>query len=375
MNFRRSLGPALALGLLIGVGMAITRSAREVRHVASRVTVRVLTGPENQPFLSDPELAKTLDAQGIAITVERADSGEIARRTDLKTFDAVFLAGEDAAARIAQPAHTKPVFTSLYTPLAIASWKSLLPVLEASGLTSRLDGSCYTIDTEKLVGLMRKGERWKDLPQNTAYPASKSVLITSADVRKSDSGAAYLALAGYVANGDNVILHDPDADKIADHLVDLFSRQGFQESNSASLFEDYTAMGIGKAPLVMIYEQQFLAYVLSHAGATPAANPAANPGPNPGMVLLYPAPTILAKETIVPLSQNGSRFARAIAGSPHIDSIAARYGFRTQDNAALFAALGTRGVSVPHTIVDVIDLPRYEILDRMIDRVETGLSK
>ena len=370
MNFRRSLGPALALGLLIGVGMAITRSAREVRHVASRITVRVLTGPENQPFLTDPALAKILDAQGVALTVEKADSGDLARRSDLKTFDAVFLAGEDAAAQIAQPAHTKPVFTSLYTPLAIASWKSLIPVLDASSLTSRLDGSCYTIDTEKLIGLMRKGTRWKDLPQNTAYPASKSLLITSADVRKSDSAAAYLALAAYAANDDNVITRDPDADKIADRLADLFSKQGFQESNSAALFEDYTAMGIGKAPLAVIYEQQFLAYVLSHASSNPE-----HAGSNPEMVLLYPAPTILAKETIVPLSPNGSRFARALAANPQVDAIAGRYGFRTQDNTTLFASLAAKGVSIPHTIVDVIDPPRYQILDRMVDRVEAQLNK
>jgi hypothetical protein len=363
MNFRRSIGPALALGLLIGVGMAITRSVRESRHVAARISVRVLTGPEKANFLNDSELAKNLDRQGIGISIEKADSGDIARRPDLKSFDVALLDDEDAALKIAQATHSKPVSTSLYTPMALASWKSLIPVLEASGLASRTDGSCYTIDMGKLVDMMRKGTRWKDLPQNSAYPVSKSVLIASTDVRKSDSGGAYLALASYVANGNNVVDSAADADKVADRLIELFSKQGFQESTAGGLFEDYTAMGIGKAPLVMIYEQQFLEYVLSH------------PAANPGMVLLYPAPTILARETLVPLSENGARFAHAFASNPEIDTIAQHYGFRTQDNAGLFAALQAKMVTVPHTIVDVIDLPRFDILDRLINRTETELSK
>jgi len=361
--FRKSFGPALALGLLIGVGMAITRSIQETRHVATRVTVRVLTGPENEAFLADPELSKVLDSAGLRISLEKADSGDISQRPDLKNFDAVFLDGEDAAAKIAQITHSKAIFTSLYTPLVVASWKSLIPVLDASGLVSRTDGLCYTLDLAKLVDLMRKGTRWKDLPQNSAYPVSKSVLISSADVRKSDSGAMYLALAAYAANGNNVVDKAASADRIADSLAGLFSRQGFQEGNSAGPFEDYAAMGIGKTPLVMIYERQFLKYVLSHAN------------PDPGMVLLYPSPTILLKQSVVALSANGARFAQAVTSNPKIDSVAERYGFRTPDNTELFAALATKGVTIPHTVVDVIDLPRPAILEELVNQVETELSK
>ena len=278
MNLRKASGPALAILLLIGVAIAITYSMRDrkeaagaARHAADRITVKVLTGSEKEKFLADAELAKVLDSEGIEIIVQKAGSREIATRPDLKSFDAAYPAGAPAAVKISQTTGSKRTFTTFFTPMAVASWKSLIPVLEQSGLVTQKDGIYFIGDMGKLVDMMRKGTRWKDLPGNTAYAVGKSVLVSSTDVRKSNSGGMYLALAAYLANGNNVVDNEADADKVAASMVGLFSRQGFQESSSAGPFEDYTAMGIGKAPLVMIYEQQFLEYVLSH------------PNPNPDM--------------------------------------------------------------------------------------------
>jgi hypothetical protein len=370
MNFRRALGPLLAVLLLIGVGVAVTYSIRErtqarlaIEKAQARITVRILTGSEKEHFLEDPELSGVLAAQGISITLQKAGSREIAIRPDLKSFDVAFPAGAHAAVKIAQNAGSKRVFTSFYTPMAVASWKSLIPVLEKSGLVSRKNGAYFIVDMAKLLDLMEKGERWKDLPGNDAYSVGKSILVTTTDVRKSNSGAMYLALAAYLANGNNVVDNDTDANRVAAKMVGLFSRQGFQESSSAGPFEDYTAMGIGKAPLVMIYEQQFLEYILAHAH------------PNPDMVLLYPQPTILSKHTLVALSDNGARFAQEMISDPKVGSIAQRYGFRTQDSTELFAAVEAKKLTIPRTIVDVIDPPTYDILEKLINQVDAGLKQ
>jgi hypothetical protein len=370
MNLRKAIGPVLASLLLIGVAIAITASIRDrkdadldARRRASRITVKVLTGSEKENFLNDSELAKALADEGIAITVQKAGSREIATRPDLKTFDVAYPAGAHAAVKIAQNTGSKRTYATFYTPLAVASWKSLIPVLETSGLVSRKDGAYFIVDMAKLVDMMQKGTRWKDLPGNTAYSVGKSILVSSTDVRKSNSGGLYLALAAYLANGNNVVDNEADADKVAASMVGLFSRQGFQESSSAGPFEDYTSMGIGKAPLVMIYEQQFLEYILSHAN------------PNPDMVLLYPIPTILSKHTIVALSDNGARFAQAMISNPKIASIAQRYGFREQDNRELFAAAEAKKMTIPHTIVDVVDPPSYDILEKLIGHIDAALTK
>jgi hypothetical protein len=370
MNLRKAIGPALAVLLAIGVAIAINYSIRDkkeaesaVQQSAGRIAVKILSGSEKENLLSDAELAKVLDAKGISITVQKAGSREIATRPDIKSFDVAYPAGAHAAVKIGQTTGSKRTFATFYTPMAVASWKSLIPVLEQSGLVSQKEGTFFIVDMGKLVAMIQKGTRWKDLPGNTAYAVGKSILVSSTDVRKSNSGAMYLSLAAYLANGNNVVDNEADADKVAAGMVGLFSRQGFQESSSAGPFEDYTAMGIGKAPLVMIYEQQFLEYILSHAN------------PNPDMVLLYPMPTILSKHTIVALSDKGARFAEVMTSDPKIVSIAHRYGFRTQDNAELFSAVAAKKMSIPHTIVDVVDPPSFDILEKLIDRIDAALTK
>ena len=215
MNLRKAIGPVLAVVLLTGVTIAIRYSMRErkaARSAEARITVRVLTGSEKEAFLADAELAKVLDAEGIAITVQKAGSREIATRPDLKSFDVAYPAGAHAAVKISQTTGSKRIFSTFYTPMAVASWKTLVPVLENAGLVSRKDGACFIVDMGKLIDIMQKGTRWKDLPGNTAYPAGKSVLVTSTDVRKSNSGGMYLALAAYLANGNSVVDNEEDAD-------------------------------------------------------------------------------------------------------------------------------------------------------------------
>jgi hypothetical protein len=370
MNPRKAIGPALALLLLVGVVIGIGYSMRDRkqteiadRRTAGRITVKILTGSEKENFLADSELAKVLDFEGITITFQKAGSREIATRPDLKSFDVAYPAGAHAAVKISQITGSKQIFPTFYTPMAVASWRQLIPVLEKSGLVSQKEGTFYIADMSKLLDLMQRGTRWKDLPDNSVYSVGKSILVTSTDVRKSNSAGMYLSLAAYLANGNNVVDNDADVDKVAPSLVGLFSKQGFQESSSAGPFEDYTAMGIGKAPLVMVYEQQFLEYILGRAN------------PNPDMVLLYPVPTTLTKHTIVALSENGARFAQVMTNNPKIIAIAHRYGFRTQDNTELFSAVEAKKLRIPHTIVDVIDPPSYDVLEKLINRIDEALSK
>ncbi len=378
---RKFLGPALALLLLVGVVIGIVFSARDKQASASdaqnaavaaagsapaadgNTVVRILTGSEKLDFLRDPELAKALDAEGIVLDVQKAGSREIATHPDLKTFDVAYPAGVAAAQKIAAATGSRRMSNSFYTPMAVASWKQLLPPLEANSIVRRQGGAYYIADMHKLVGMMEQGARWKDLQPNPAYAVNKSVLIGSTDVRTSNSAAMYLALVSYVANGDNVVDSDAAADQVVDRLLGLFSKQGYQESSSSGPFEDYVTMKLGKSPLVMVYEQQFLQYAFRQTSI------------DPDMVLLYPQPTVLTKHTIVALTDKGARFADVFERNPEVRKIASRYGFRSSDNTALFAEARARKIEMPQTLVDVVDPPTYDLLERMIVRIESRLGK
>ncbi|MBN7137762.1 hypothetical protein A7A76_24010 [Lysobacter enzymogenes] len=373
---RKILGPAFAALLLAGVIAGIVMSfngkraddraaaaaQKQQADAAALVTVRVLTGSEKLDFLRDPELAQALLADRIVLDVQKAGSREIATRPDLKSFDAAYPAGTAAARKIADATGSRRIYNGFYTPMTVASWKPLLPTLEANGIVGKRGEAYFIVDMRKLVALMESGARWKDLQPNPNYAVSKSVLITSTDVRTSNSAAMYLALASYLANGDDVVASEAAADQVADRLVHLFSKQGYQESSSSGPFEDYVTMKMGKSPLVMIYEQQFLEYAFKH------------PRVDADMVLLYPQPTVLTKHTIVALNDKGARFAEAFERNPKVRAIAARYGLRGPDNAALFADAAKRGIGMPQQLVDVVDPPTYDLLERMIGRIESRLG-
>jgi len=158
MNLRKAIGPLLAILLLAGVAIAIRFSMRERKaseSAADRITVRILSGSEKENFLNDAELAKVLDAEGIAITVQKAGSREIATRPDLKSFDVAYPAGAAAAEKISQNTGSKRIFATFYTPMAVASWKTLVPVLENAGLVSHKDGSDYIVDMARLASINR----------------------------------------------------------------------------------------------------------------------------------------------------------------------------------------------------------------------------
>jgi hypothetical protein len=184
------------------------------------------------------------------------------------------------------------------------------------------------------------------------------VLINSTDVRRSNSAAMYLALASYVANDANIVQTDIEIRKVLPLVSSLFLRQGLQESSSAGPFEDYVTMGIGKAPLVMIYEAQFLAHL------------AQSKNRNPDMVLIYPQPTVYTKHTLVPFNEKGERLGEALTSDPELQKLAAEYGLRTGNPEHFAAFLKSNKLSAPAAVLDVVEPPSYEVLERMIEEIE-----
>jgi hypothetical protein len=243
--------------------------------------------------------------------------------------------------------------------MAIATWAPIVDLLTAAGVISQTGGGYLALDVEKFMALVAKDTRWKDLPNNTAYPVNKSVLITSTDVRKSNSAAMYLSILSYVANGRNIVETTADGTRVLDVIAPLFLRQGYVESSSEGPFDDYLVQGMGKAPMVMIYEAQYLARAASGDGSITSQ-----------MRLVYPAPTILSKHTLVSLSASGAALGRFLTDDPEMRSLAVEYGFRTSDSAGFKAFLSAHGQSAPDTLLDVIDPPAYERLEAMITNLE-----
>jgi hypothetical protein len=372
VEVRRFVAPALVVLLLAGVGSGIwfsnrgvvdERAAQQQAKLtqAQQVSVRGLIGSEKESFFADPRVVAALAKQGITATVEKAGSRAIASRYDATKYDFGFPSGAPAAVQLRQAANAANVFIPFYTPMVLASWRPIAEILVANGIAQRQGEIYYVVDLPGLMAMVEKGTRWRELKKSEAFATSKSVLVNSTDVRTSNSAAMYLSLASYVANNQQIVQSQEDVDRVLPRVAPLFLRQGFQEQSSAGPFEDYLALGMGKAPLLMAYESQMVEYWLKHPEKA---------GKGSEMVLLYPKPTVYSKHVLVPYTPAGVRLGAALESDPALRQLAHEYGFRTGGDKRGPELWAQRGVAVPDVVVDVIDPPSQEWLERMIVAIE-----
>jgi hypothetical protein len=374
VELRKVLAPALAVLLLAAVAGGIwfsnarvgqEKAAQQAGQLekARQVAVRGLIGSEKEAFFADPRVQQALAAQGIAVTVEKAGSRAIAGRFNASAYDFGFPSGAPAAAALKQAAKAPSVYTPFYTPMVLASWRPIADILVANGIAERKGDIYYVTDLPGLMGLVEKGTRWRELKASQAFATGKAVLVSSTDVRSSNSAAMYLALASYIANGQQIVQSQEEVDRVLPVVAPLFLRQGFQEQSSAGPFEDYLALGMGKAPLLMAYESQMVEYGLKHPDKLKAQGAAE-------MVLMYPRPTVFSKHVLVPFTPAGARLGAALESDPVLQGLAREYGFRTGGDAHGPEMWATRGIAVPEVLADVIEPPSQEWLERMIQAIE-----
>ena len=357
---RRAIGLILAAALAVGVAVAafLSIGADGPGEGQGAVVVRGVIGSEKKPFFDDPRVRAVFRDHGLNVQVDTAGSRQIAESVDLSKYAFAFPAGEAAAVKIKADRKIPTSYTTFYTPLVVASFRPIADLLEGAGIVHDA-GGYLTIDVAGFLDLVRRNTRWTDLPHNDVYPASKSILITSTDVRTSNSAGLYLSLASYVANDDNVVQNEDQARDVVQKVAPLFLRQGFVESSSEEPFEDYLAIGIGKTPMVMIYESQYLARVFANDGSI-----------RPDMVLMYPEPDVLSKHTFVPLTSAGDRVGRLLLRDPRLVDLAADYGFRTSDPGPFERRIAAHDVQIPEPLVDLVEPPTYETLEFMITLIE-----
>ncbi|WP_459799434.1 hypothetical protein [Herbidospora sp. RD11066] len=341
---RRLLGVALAI-LLGGAVVA----ALVLGNQGSGVTVvRGVIGSEKKPFFDDPEVKAAFAKHGLQVEVDTAGSREIATSVDLSTYSFAFPSSAPAAEKIKKDRGATRTFAPFFSPMAVATFEPIVSTLTQAGVVSGT-----TFDIKKYLELVAKGTRWDGLPGS--YKARKRVLLTTTDIRTSNSAAMYLAMTSYVANGDDVVQGaDP---KVAEQVAPLFLDQGYSESTSEAPFEDYLAMGMGKTPMIMIYEAQYASRLFAGDGSI-----------GPEMRLLYPSPTVLSKHTLVPFDENANEVGRLLTDDPEFAKLAARHGFRTA-NPGVFAGLA-EGTALTRDLVDVVEPPTYDHLEQLVAMIE-----
>jgi hypothetical protein len=342
-----------------GASRAFSSSSSDPSTPAEMTTVRGVVGSEKKAFFADPEVKRVFAASGLVVEVDTAGSREIATSTDLDDYDFAFPSSAPAAEKIKRERETLGVYSPFYSPIAIASFQPIVDVLQSAGVAQKTPAGYWTFDVKAYLTLVAKQTRWDQIEGNATYPASKTMLVTTTDVRRSNSAAMYLALASYTANGNRIVSDKREAVAVLPSMARLFLGQGYSESSTEAPFEDYLALGPGKTPMLLTYESLFLDRQMRNDGSI-----------TKDMLLLYPTPDVLSKHTILALTDNGDKAGQLLSENADLQRLAAKYGFRTTNPAIFRDVVTSSGVALPPDLMNIVEPPRYEVLEYMIATLE-----
>ncbi|MFI1460441.1 three-helix bundle dimerization domain-containing protein [Nocardia carnea] len=340
---------------------AVTRPGAEATNAAAPVagaplrTVTGIVGSEKTAFFGDPRVAEVFAAHGFEIRVKAAGSREIATSIDLAGQAFAFPSSLPAAEKLKREVGVRTQFTPFYSPMAIATFAPIMKLLDAAGAV-RYDGPVPALDFAAYIDMVQRGVQWDELAGNRTYPVAKNILISTTDIRTSNSAAMYLAVAGYVVNDHAVVRGAAAEQHVLPTLQRLFLAQGYTEGSSTGPFEEYLTVGMGATPMTWIYEAQYVAGAV--AGRL-----------RDDMVLLYPSPTVLSRHTVVPLTPEGEEIGELLHNDPDLQALAAEHGFRTGDAARFDEVVTEHNVQVSPDLVDVVDVPAYETLEHLLGGV------
>ncbi len=359
-----SMGKRLAItaGLLAVFGGALVFALRgqetarieqkQAAEVAATVVLKGLIALDVEGFFKDERVARRLADKRVPVSVVRVGSRDMAGKVVAgSTPDFFFSSGVVAANQIVEAARKAglPATQSapFHTPLVIASWEPVARILVANGVAKAVSPKVYGVDMTRLTQLMLEKKRWKDLKSSSAYDVSRSVLVSTTDLRRSNSGAMYLALTSHALHGD-VVTDRQTAQQLSLRLAELFKHQGYQENYVDGNFDDYVAIGIGKTPMAFIYENQLVRFALAKKGV------------GADMVLMYPQPTIVNKVVFVAMNERAKALAQVLADDAELQGI---------------AAVKPTGLAVEPRVTQVVDPPSAEVMAEMIDTVAREMAQ
>lgn len=374
----------VTLLLLAGFGAALFFSLRghqldavkqhDDAAVAAAGAINGLIALDVEPYFKDERVRKILADKRLPVAVTRVGSRDMASKVvagggstnaAAHTPDFFFPSGVVAANQIVDAARKAGIGVAqsspFHTPMVLASWTPIAQILVANGLAKPLGDRIYGVDMVKLSALMLARKRWKDLKESAAYDVTRGVLVSTTDVRRSNSAAMYLALTSYAVQGD-IVTDRPSAQAVAARVAELFKRQGYQENYVNGNFDDYVSIGIGKTPLAFIYENQMVQFALAKRV-------------QPDMVLIYPQPTIVNKVVFVALSERARALGDLLGSHAELQRIGVEYGFRIADTGVFMQAVKATGLAVEERLTQVIDPPSFEIMAEMIDVVSREMTQ
>lgn len=360
---KKILGVALlfvaAISIVLSVWQPWKVAPSKTDAVSTELTtVTAVIGSEKKEFFNDPAVKKVFADNGYNVEVDTAGSREIATTKNLEGYDFAFPSSAPAAQKLAEKAGAKNTYSPFYSPMAVATWEPIIQLLAQNGVASQTPDGVWQIDVTKYLELVKADTRWKDLTGAAElYNSPRSVLISSTDIRKSNSAAMYLTVASYVLNNYSVVSTEEQKTAVLPDVTKIFLNQGFSGSSSDEPFRDYLTQGSGSSPLVMVYESQFIGEKITNKNMPTES------------VLAYLSPTVFSKHVVVPLTDTGDIIGKLLTENPELQKLASEHGFRTEGASFQETITNNQIAGIEKNLVNVAETPSYDVLESLINTI------
>ncbi|MEJ2851976.1 MULTISPECIES: hypothetical protein [unclassified Saccharothrix] len=326
-------------------------------------------------FFEDPEVRRILMRHRVQVEITPVGSRELPDREDLDSYDFVFPSGQSVAdlVRRKRTGKTTSPYRPFFTPIVLGTYRDYAEALEQRGvITPQPEGRdlYYNLSVPKLIEVVEQGTFWNQLPRKGGKdPVANSnrVIAQTPDPCRTYSGSTYLALLAFAKNRNQTPVDEPDARRLAREVKPLFDIEGQHGDDLGPKY--LTPEGPTFAPVVVIYEHQYLAHqfrILDRTGAADRER-----------VLLYPEAQHESVPELLAFTANGSRLGKLVVEDADLRRRALELGFRvfgsggSFDQSELSAHLTGRGLPSPRSGVGDTEtwLPPRDLFEQMITEV------
>jgi hypothetical protein len=375
---RRGLLIAFVAFLLVGLAgvSVLLPTGNLLLPFEPTVTIEGKTGSKGDYFLDD-QVQRLLLAHHIRVHITQTGSRDVAVH-DIAPYDFVFPSGQPAADLIIKDrANTTPaLFTKVYSPftspIVLATYREYAQTLMANGIATPQDPAeanplYYTLDLKKFLGLVAvEGKTWNSIGlQRTNISNGNGILAQSPSVCSSNSAGTYMGLVAFVTNDNRIPTTLDDARRLANEIKPKVTAQGLAVPD---LFRTYvTPEGKGIAPIVVVYEHQYLAYQLDQKDRTGSVDAE--------RVLLYPSTNFLSQPAFIALDAAGDRLGQLVTTDPALRQRMVELGYRalsstpeTASSLTLDSYLESQHMPLPSSDNDYTRalLPDLDLYEEMI---------
>ncbi len=355
-------------GVLIGIGIIILAGiiayAVWFKSTAkSQVKLKGIIGSEKSGFLENEKVKQILkDKYGITLDYTRAGSIEMVSQPVKDDIDFLWPSSQVALEifKTNQPAKLVKSDLIFNSPIVIYSWDIVVNALVAKGIVKKEGEIYYITDMPGLIDYIRKGKKWADIGLTDLYGR---VNIITTDPTTSNSGNMYAGLVANIINKD-VVSSEIALDSLLPVLKDIFNKQGFQQTSSGFLFEQFLKTGVGQYPMIAGYENQIIEFSLLHKDFWPQINNK--------IKILYPLPTVWSEHPVIALNKKATILIDALKDE-EIQKIAwEEHGFRTgllgvQNDPKILKVAG-----IAETIKQTVPMPKAAVMEKIISSISNN---